>query len=190
MAGFDFFLWHGVCLTIAWTLFALVQISTNRYMKGTNWKTHMWIHRISGLIITVVTLVFAFWALSKVGWKFLSMKPHAWAAVIVLSCVLLIVMGGVLTRSMLRRLVWNTKTALLIKRVHKIGAYSLIAVALVAIWFGIWDYRHNPKHLYDLALEWIVIAPIVLFVIIEVVYQKSLNEESKYEMTTKVQDAT
>jgi len=118
------------------------------------------------------------------------MKPHAWAAVIVLSCVFLIVLGGVLTRSMLRRLVWNTRTAILIKRVHKICAYSLIAVALVAIWFGIWDYRHNPKHLYDLALEWIVIAPIVLFLILEVVYQRNLNEENKYEMTTKVEDAS
>ena len=73
---------------------------------------------------------------------------------------------------------------------HKICAYSLMAVALFAVWFGIWDYRHNPKHLYDLALEWIVVAPIVLFVTIEVFYQKSLSEETKYEMTTKVQEAS
>ena len=148
MASFNFFLTHGVCLTLAWTLFALIQISSARYMKGTNWKSHMWIHIISGLFVTAVTITFALWALKKCEWYFIKDNPHAWAGVITLSCVAIISMGGIVTRYMLRNLSWNTKLALMVKKIHKICAYLIILVALVAIWFGIWDYRGKPTHAF------------------------------------------
>ena len=146
---YNFFMWHGICLTLAWTLFALIQIASGRYMRGTNWRSHMWIHMISGLLVTAVTVGLSLYALYKCAWYFIKANPHAWAGVITLSCVTVLSLGGFVTRYMLRNLTWNTKIALLTKKVHKIFAYFIILVALVAIWFGIWDYRGDPVHVFE-----------------------------------------
>ena len=52
---------HGWALWAAWGILGLVQIASNRYLK-VFWKVHMWIHRIGGTLIFLITI-----ALSIVG---------------------------------------------------------------------------------------------------------------------------
>jgi hypothetical protein len=46
----------------AWTVFALAQIATARWLKGTFPGSNMWAHRIFAAFITVITLMFGLWA--------------------------------------------------------------------------------------------------------------------------------
>jgi heme A synthase len=157
-------------------------------MKGTNWDTHLWIHRINAMLIIVIVFIFALIALYKMKWKFLKDHPHAYFAVVVLGLVFFIAIMGVITRSMLRRNEWSTRSALRMKLAHIIVAYTIIVVALFAIWFGIYDYRTNPKHDFDFPLEWVVIFfAILTFVIIELIYQRSLHVEDAFFLP-KVED--
>ena len=62
---FDLRYWHGVLLAFAWTLFALLQIGSARYLKGTYWRVNLWIHYMCGAGITIITLIFSIWGLVK-----------------------------------------------------------------------------------------------------------------------------
>ena len=109
---FNFFYWHGIMLALSWTLFALVQIGSVRYLKGTYWRVNIWIHAISGAGITIITIVFSIWGLYDIisGPGFLSHvnHPHAWAGCIVLSLATLISIGGSISWYMMKYSVWNT----------------------------------------------------------------------------------
>ena len=52
--------------------------------------------------------------------------------------------------------------------------------ALVAIWFGIYDYRTFPAHAYDTRLEWIIIAPLMVFLLAEVIYKRTQKFELNF----------
>jgi hypothetical protein len=83
---------------------------------------------------------------------------------------------GVVTRAMLVRKKWSTKTALIMKRVHWFFAYLIIILGIGAIMSGIYFYRIYPKHESEIPLEWIHLTLFVLtLVILEVFYRKSLS---------------
>ena len=171
----NFFLLHGTMMWIAWSLFSLVMISSNRYLKGHLWNSRMWIHRIFGALILIITLYFAIMAWKNLGWEILD-NIHSYFVFPVLFSVLFVVLLGVATRSIMRRSVWNTKFALNFKLVHKVFAYSIIVCGNLAIAAGIYEYRVNPKHPSDFALEWLNICFFVFFFLtIEIFYQKGLN---------------
>lgn len=144
----------------------------------------MWIHRISGLTIAVITLIFAIWAWSKIGpngWKILN-NEHSYFVFPVLFLILVIMAGGIATRSQLRRSVWNTKRALNVKWAHKIAAYLVILSAYCAIYYGILFYRQNPKHPSDFPLEWVQVVTVALVVVVlELVYRLYCLREKEFD---------
>ena len=100
--GFDFFKFHGCMMWVAWCLLGLIQISSNRYMK-VYWKYSMWIHRVGGAIILLITLIIGGIAINKLGGE-IELGWHTTLGFIVFLLVSLLVFGGVGTRIMLRRL--------------------------------------------------------------------------------------
>ena len=184
MAEFNFFLLHGWMLWAAWTIFAIVQVSSNRYLKGTMPGATMWIHRISGLTIAIITLTFAIWAWSKIGkngWVILD-NEHSYFVFPVLFLIVFIIAGGITTRSMMRRTVWGTRKALIVKMGHKIIAYLVILSAFCAVYYGILFYRQNPKHASDFPLEVVqVVCLSVVIVTLELFYRVCCLKEKEFD---------
>lgn len=150
-------------------------------MKGSHWDTRMWIHRLSGAIIVIITLIYAIYAWAFVGWNVFD-NSHSYFVFPILFLVLIVAILGVVTRSLLRRTVWNTKTSLVVKRVHWVFAYLIIILGIGAIMTGIYYYRINPKHQSDIALEWIHLTIFVLaLIILEVSYRFTLTKDTKFE---------
>lgn len=114
----------------------------------------MWIHRVSGAAILAITLYYGLKAWQTLGWKVLP-NAHSVFVFPTLFAVFFVAMGGIASRSMLRRQVWNTKAALLVKRAHKIFAYLLLLLSQGALATGMHFYRINPKHASTIPLEWI-----------------------------------
>ena len=47
---------HGFLLWFAWGILGFLQIASSRYLKS-YWKFTMWIHRISGSLVILITFV-------------------------------------------------------------------------------------------------------------------------------------
>jgi len=105
----------------------------------------MWIHRIIGTVIMFFTLFNGFAA-----WKFLAyayiVNWHFYFVFPILFGVPLVAIGGIISRSFLRRSIWNTARALSIKRGHQIFGFLLILLGQAAVTSGIYYYRINPSH--------------------------------------------
>ena len=131
---------HGWYMWAAWTVFALIQVSSNRYLKGDLPGTNMWIHRICGTGTMLATLYHGTSAWKGVGWKVIQ-NYHSLFAFPVLFAVFLVAVGGVATRSRLRRAVWNTPQALKFKTIHRMFAYLILITGCFAIMSGLYYYR-------------------------------------------------
>ena len=144
----------------------------------------MWIHRISGAIILALTLYYGLKAWKTLGWKVLP-NAHSVFVFPTLASILFVAMGGIASRSMLRRQVWNTKAALLVKRAHKIFAYLLLLVSQGALATGMHFYRINPKHASTVPLEWIhLVAMAAVVAVLEYRHQLSLSEQEPFSCNT------
>jgi hypothetical protein len=117
----DFYYLHGWFMWAAWGLISIIMILTNRHLKHV-WWLHMWIHRIGGTAILLITLIFAIIAVVRIGE--VENQAHNIMGFILLLIVTFIALGGIFTRSMLNRLKWNTKKALAIKKGHKVRSDS------------------------------------------------------------------
>ena len=53
----SFYLIHGYILWAVWTLFGIIQLLTNRYLKE-YWKHAMWVHRVSGTVVLTTTAIY------------------------------------------------------------------------------------------------------------------------------------
>ena len=98
--------YHGWLMWTAWALLGYLQIVSNRYLKSF-WWLHMWIHRISGTLILILSYAmilavanFYYWIPCFCG------EIHFILGFIVLSFMTAIVLGGVFTKSMMGRLQW------------------------------------------------------------------------------------
>lgn len=60
--GFDFFEFHGFMMWSAWGVLGFIQLACNRYLK-TQWRYIMWVHRITGTLILLITWVIGMLAL-------------------------------------------------------------------------------------------------------------------------------
>jgi hypothetical protein len=68
--GVDFYTVHGFLMWGAWGVLGLVQLVSNRYLKGGNgWRYGMWAHRISGTLTLLITMIMAFLALKEADWE-------------------------------------------------------------------------------------------------------------------------
>ena len=160
---FNWFLLHGWMMWAAWTIFAIVQISSTRWLKGTLPGTNIWIHRINGMLIIVITLTFAIWAWRKVG--MIINNEHSYFVFPVLFLVVIVAAFGIASRSAMRRAVWNTKCALCIKNTHRVIAYLVLLSAFLAVYYGIYEYRIKPAHPSNFPLEVVQIV-LLIFVLL------------------------
>lgn len=92
----------------------------------------MWIHRVSGAAIMVITIIFSSMAINKVNG--INNRVHNIFGVIVLSLVILVVLGGVFSRSRLNRLRWKTNLILKVKNGHKVNMN--ITLPIIGIWIS------------------------------------------------------
>jgi hypothetical protein len=52
----------------AWGIFGMIQLLTNRYLKR-YWKYVMWVHRIAGTLILLITMVLGIYTIGHGGWE-------------------------------------------------------------------------------------------------------------------------
>ena len=100
----------------AWGVLGMIQLMSSRYLKM-YWYFNMWIHRITGTIILILTFTFAIMAINQND-GVISKSYHAGIGITILCLVTLVAFGGITTRILLNRLTWKTKLALIFKRFH------------------------------------------------------------------------
>lgn len=133
---------HGWLFWLAWGLFGLVQPVSARYMK-TWWRANMWIHRISGTFILLVTIAMGLVGISKVSWTLSGANAHYVTGLIIFFATLFIALGGVYARSMTRRLKWQTRAIHRIQGIHKMFGRLMIILAQVTILLGVIQWNEN-----------------------------------------------
>jgi glucan phosphoethanolaminetransferase (alkaline phosphatase superfamily) len=62
----EFYYIHGWLMWGAWGLLSLLMIVSNRHLKHV-WWLHMWIHRLGGTFILLITLIMGILAVTKIG---------------------------------------------------------------------------------------------------------------------------
>ena len=132
----SFFLIHGFSLWSAWCIFGMIQIMSNRYFKH-HWRYNMWIHRISGSVILLTTLIYASYALYKFD-RFEAF--HVELGIYTLVGVSVPVFSGILARSRLTRADSNSKCLRNCKNAHKVFGYLILILGNTTVTFGIYDY--------------------------------------------------
>lgn len=121
---------HGVLMWFAWTIVALCQIVTNRYMKH-YWRYRQLIHTLLGVLSGAVTLAGIIIVLKWLGWAFYFDHWHNVAGMLFMVLCEFLVLGGVSALVMKRyaNFDWRTKTMLQRTSVHKyFGYFMIIAV--------------------------------------------------------------
>jgi hypothetical protein len=81
----------------------------------------MWIHRVCGALIMILTIVFASILIHDNEGKILA-NAHSIIGVIILAVVMAITLFGVFTRSRMNRLKWNTAWIMRTKNTHKVSS--------------------------------------------------------------------
>jgi len=94
---FNFYELHGWLMWFTWGILGFLQLASNRYLKS-QWTWHLWMHRITGTLILLTTLILGILTIQQSGWAVYN-NPHSIIGVIVVSIVTLITLGGVFTRS-------------------------------------------------------------------------------------------
>jgi hypothetical protein len=92
-----------------------------RYFKHI-WWANMWAHRIGGAIIFIITYIWGVQALQEMEFSGYKDNYHSMVGPIVMAFTGAIVLGGVFTRSMMRRLEWKTKLMTYIRYSHKVSS--------------------------------------------------------------------
>lgn len=112
---------------------------------------------------------------------------HALFAIPTLCCVFFSATGGVATRSMLRRTVWNTRRALQLKRVHMTFGYLILLAGTCAAFFGMYYYRTNPKHPSNFQIEWLHIGSyVVVLGFLEFRFRQQMKQEDPFKNGHKI----
>ena len=151
----NWYLFHGWCMWASWTAFSFIMIFSNRYLKGYLWKQRLNIHRVTGVIIMIITVVICgyTWGV-KFDYEFEN-NYHSYFVFPVLFLISFLTFGGIYSKDLMDRTKWNTKQVLMIKMGHQIFAYLIILSANLGVAFGIYNYRKNNRHKSDFPLEWL-----------------------------------
>lgn len=149
-------------------------VTSIKYLR-TYWKFNVKLHAFLGLVIAATTVGMALYALKNVGWAII-INNHFYFIAPVVVLVVMVAIGGMLTRYMLQNSKWNTQSALKIKKVHKVIAYSTILLSIGAVGTGIYQYRINPNHPSEYWFEIIYLSGFVIvsFIVERVARAKNL----------------
>jgi hypothetical protein len=109
---------HGWVLWAVWFILGLIMVLSNRYMK-VFWKAHMWIHRVSGLLMLILTIVFASIIIKDKGGE-IEDNPHSIIGIVILAVVIFTALFGLFTRNKMDSMRWNTIWIIRFKNLHKV----------------------------------------------------------------------
>ena len=101
-SGFDLTKLHGWLLWIGWGFFGFIQACSNRYGKK-YWRVYMWVHRIAGTAILLITIAMGLVGIKKMDWELTGEEPHYVIGLIMFFVTLFVAVGGVFARSRIRR---------------------------------------------------------------------------------------
>lgn len=135
----------------------------------------MWIHRVSGALIMVITLIMGIMAFNH-QYNTIDSQVHTIVGFALMIITVLIVVGGVFTRSMMNRLRWRTPLIIKIKRSHQIFGHLMIMAGQVSILTGglkyaLWVGVSQPLEIVHVCVFFAVI------VIIETINQKYIRSD-------------
>ena len=97
---------HGYLLWVAWGVLGYVQIASSRYLK-VFWRSYMWIHRITGFIILIITIVLSIFGIKICTWK-LNRTPHDILGLAVFFIMTFVTLFGVFLKNRLDAMRWRT----------------------------------------------------------------------------------
>lgn len=120
----NFFVIHGWLMWAAWGILGFLQLTATRYITPF-WKVHMWIHRVTGIIILVITLVLGIMAIKEAGNGVVN-TGHNVIGIVVIIMVGLTTLEGFFTRFWLNYRRWSSIEALRAKLVHRVTTYFMI----------------------------------------------------------------
>jgi hypothetical protein len=118
---------HGVIMWFAWTVIALMQMGTGRYLKH-YWKIRQTLHTALGLTSLVLTIVGFFIILREAHWTLIIKAWHNITGVIFFFLCILLCLGGCYALYLRRyaNMDWKTKAMLRMIGVHKYFGYFII----------------------------------------------------------------
>ena len=148
----DYYLMHGIVLSVTWLIFGLFQVSTQRFFKSCCWKLNLYLHVISGMIMLVLTVTFGIMAIQEQNWSF-DYTSHSFFIYQLVFGVVLVVLLGILTTRFLSTRTWSSHIAYRCKKLHVIVAYILLASGIFACFTGIYQFRQITN--FSIQVEWV-----------------------------------
>ena len=165
------FLLHGIFMTLVWTVMAITQVSLNRYLKTMLWRKGQLYHILLGLFMYGITLSMALFALFHRNWQF-DGTPHSFIVFPTFSLLFVLPVFGCCTKYNSLSGKWNTAKTIKIKRWHKFLGYSWVVIGQIALFSGIYSYRHQEGHMYSTPFEFIQLGIFLIIVfILEIIHQ-------------------
>jgi hypothetical protein len=148
---------------IGWGVFGMVQVVSTRYLRA-YWKVNMWLHRISGTIILLVTIALGIVGIKMADWELTGETPHTVIGLIILFATFFVAVGGVFARSRARRLEWKTIVIHRVRGIHKFAGRIMIILGQVAILTGVLNYNDNNSTKSPLGIIDIVVFFVIIFI--------------------------
>jgi len=128
---------HGVFMWISWGLFSIVQIGSKRWFSS-SYKIAYWTHVVGGSLITISTLAAFFIILRKFSWKLDLINLHRVSGFTFLLLAFIVVGFGITAHFMrYTNAEWNTKVVLILSKIHKFGAWTIICIGNIVCYIGI-----------------------------------------------------
>jgi hypothetical protein len=81
----------------------------------------MWVHRIFGTLILLITIAMGIVGIKQVGWALEGENGHYVIGLIMTFATLFVALGGVYARSRTRRLLWKSKVIQRVQFAHKVS---------------------------------------------------------------------
>ena len=125
---------------LSWGVFSIVQIGSKRWFSF-SYKVAYWAHVVGGSLISLCTLGALIAVLKKLNWKLDLINLHRVTGFTFL-ILALIVVGFGLTAHFMRYTdtEWNTNLVLVISKIHKFGAWTIIGIGNIVCYIGIQEY--------------------------------------------------
>jgi amino acid transporter len=96
----------------------------------------MWLHRIFGTIILILTIAMGILGIKQNNWTLSGETGHYVIGLIIFFATFFVAVGGVAARSVTRRKVWRTKF------IHKFQSIHKVRPCLVLTYYAAWGKSH------------------------------------------------
>lgn len=116
----------------------------------------MWVHKIFGGLMVVLTSYFGVQAATTVG-KIINNEHSYFAFPLMVGAVFTAALGAYTQYSLNlnKGNQWNTAELLANKKMHTIPAYASLGASFFALAYGAHYYRISPKHYSDFPIEFV-----------------------------------